>query len=344
MQLKAEKPKYLIFDHGGVLDGEYSETFDADDLVLEIYGANQYQVLKHGVSIVRNLQELVTKYGYQIAFHSKNKEADQINILEQLHVACGAKSNLQQSFPSIAGMVVCDANRFKDVTASSPTIIENAEYHIPIAGYGIEDNNDKSDVRTALSVLLNIPQEERGNHIVFDDGSSIVETAKKEGYRAYKIDIGDPDKTKVLLHQAIEEILTLERQKAAPQPVLLDKVANKVSEVSIEQQLAEYTSGWNLFIALLKSIFSFGLALEKQKIARGLKYGLDVLKKPNPDNAPRLSRQEMIRNSSEANTIAVIKEHQSSCVFSENYGKTNPDTKETQYDWGRLGTILGNNK
>jgi hypothetical protein len=187
IHLIVPRKKYLMIDHGGVLDGEITENKPgSNDLLLQTYSDGYYQVLKNGVQIIKNLNELIEKYRYEIVFHSKNKEKDQLKLLSDLYAVCNEKGI---TFPKVKAMAVFDAERFKDVDSKNPRIIKDNNNSIWIAGYG-KELDGKACVRNALSILLDISQhpDDRKNHVVLDDGPSIVATAAKaEGYSAYEI-------------------------------------------------------------------------------------------------------------------------------------------------------------
>lgn len=192
--------KFLMFDHGGVLDGEMISTPPAPtDLVLDDLGDGVKSVLRNGVTIVQHLNELAEKYNYKIVFHSKNREIDQLRILEQLQKACRAK---RIPFPAITAMAVYDTSIYVGVLPSAPRIEANKSHGVMVIGYGVEAEG-KSCVRQALMTALNVPKEKYDNCIVFDDGASVISQAKKDGYQAYCI--GTQAGT-IPLFQAIEDV------------------------------------------------------------------------------------------------------------------------------------------
>jgi len=192
---------YLIFDHGGVLDGEMIMGAPAEnDLVLGNVGDGILNVLKGGVFFVKTLIKLVQAYDYQIVFHSKNREVDQLRILKQLQKACRTKG---LTFPKVTVMAVYDTHQFKNFFPSAPRIIRDRAHGITVVGYGY-DKDGKSCVRQALSAALDISEDERGQHIVFDDGISVVNAAREEGYQAYLIGNGE---NAYSLTVAIEHVL-----------------------------------------------------------------------------------------------------------------------------------------
>ena len=221
---------YLMFDHGGVLDGAYvgnRQNIKANDLVLEAYEHGGYQVLKNGVSIVAAINELVTEHGAQVVFHSKNREADQIELLRQLEKAC-AKKYIR--FPTIHGMAVYDPVRYPTIASSDPALLDSNE--IPFVGWGTDDLDGKASVRRALEVLLAIGEADRGNHVVFDDGPPNVSVPREEGYQAYLIAEGvDAAAGTVTLDQALQ--LVLAKARAARHPEI------KTQETELQQRLRE---------------------------------------------------------------------------------------------------------
>jgi len=191
--------KYLMLDHGGVLDGEIIVSNPTvNDLVLYEVEPGIYGILKNGVQIVQQLNVLVLHYDYQLVFHSKNSEEDQLRLLEQLTRACQQKGI---SFPQITAMAVFDAERYPAVPPHQ-SISQVNPHGFPSIYYGIEYNK-KQCVRAALEHHLSIKPKERKKHIVFDDGLGVVEAAYKESYQV--VWIGD-DVGQMPLYQAINQI------------------------------------------------------------------------------------------------------------------------------------------
>jgi hypothetical protein len=191
--------KYLMFDHGGVLDGQYSETPPTnDDLFITSYSDGGYQILKNGVSIVRSLNRLVAEHGYEIVFHSKNKAEDQLKLYQQLVASCRSKG---LSFPKVSALAVCDPAKYPSIQADAP--LEENNDGILMACYGV-DQDDKACVRTALSKILRIDKHTRSQHIVFEDGSDVILAARKEGYTAYLI---SPEMLNSSLNFVLQELL-----------------------------------------------------------------------------------------------------------------------------------------
>ncbi|MBS0290358.1 MAG: hypothetical protein JSS07_10055 [Proteobacteria bacterium] len=203
--------KFLFIDHGGVLDGSYvprTETISPADLIIDNNNDPEYiNVLKNGVAIINNLNSLVNDYDYQIAFHSKNQEANQDAILMKLQTAC---TNKGFQFPPIHSMAVYDPSKYRNVSSNNPTIEERNGIKRVCWGTKsivnqrmVEDGKDK--VRRALEKALNIPSTQRKFHAVFDDGPSILEVAKEEGYQTFVINETQP------LDQALKKVIDAER-------------------------------------------------------------------------------------------------------------------------------------
>lgn len=199
------KARFLFFDHGGVLDGSFIEGNPTNkDLVLtKVEG--MFQIIKNGVEIVKQLNSLVSLHGYQIIFHSKNKETEQLHMLSLIQKAC---YRVKLTFPKITAMAVRDTIEFNGVESENPAIIKNKQHGIWIAGYD-KELDGKACVRNALSKLLFISETSRKQHFIFDDGPSVVNIANKEGWSTYLI--GDQFEA-VTLDKAVDSIYQLEIQ------------------------------------------------------------------------------------------------------------------------------------
>ena len=79
-------PKYLMLDHGGVLDDRIvsADQVTDQDIVLGQLDENTIRILKNGVQIVNTLNELVSQHNYQIVYHSSNGARDQLSIHNEL--------------------------------------------------------------------------------------------------------------------------------------------------------------------------------------------------------------------------------------------------------------------
>lgn len=195
-------PKFLMFDHGGVLDGDFvasKTTIAKNDLVLMEHKEGGFQVLKNGVAIVNAMNNLVQYHGYEVVFHSKNREEDQFILLKQLQEAC---KKIGLKFPAVKAMAVYDSSSYKNISSSSA--IMTISQGIIVAGWAADDLDGKASVRRALERVLDIGKKDYGQHVVFDDVDSIIEEAKKEGYQAFSIGI---EKGQVTLNTALQQVL-----------------------------------------------------------------------------------------------------------------------------------------
>ena len=207
-------PTYLFIDHGGVLDGEVSfEATTHEDLVLDDIdlgeGEKAKQVLKKGVLLVKQLTELTQEYDYILVFHSKNTQQNQEEMLQKLQKACQVKGLI---FPPITAMAVYDRERYAKSTPDNPDVSVVYQTTL-IAGYGQGELDGKSCVRKAITKALNI-QLDKNQQVILDDGPSVMEQAKKEGYQGFLI--GNPPDA-LPLYQAIDIIY---KQALAARPPL----------------------------------------------------------------------------------------------------------------------------
>lgn len=179
------KPQYLLFDHGGVLEGEYypslSSIDDNNDFILNaIEGGAGYMVLKNGRQMVEKLNELTQEHHYKIAFHSANSECDQLRLLHQIQACCASKG---LTFPEVSAIAVYDAVNYKKTSSSQPIIKQKTD-DMPLCIYWGQDQQDgKASLRRALEACFNLGQDDRKYCTVFDDGNSVIRTAKDEGYQ-----------------------------------------------------------------------------------------------------------------------------------------------------------------
>lgn len=182
--------RYLMLDHGGVLDGElYNgdiDALDANDLVLNEVCPGLHMVLKNGVTILQQLSDLTINHHFKLAFHSKNHEDDQQRVWQQIKDAAALKN---APLPLLFAMVVYDASLYPGNDPKSPSITINDE-KVMIIGYGQGEGDGKSCVRQALSSACTIDSTVRKHCFVFDDGVSVISTARGEGYQAYLIGDG----------------------------------------------------------------------------------------------------------------------------------------------------------
>jgi hypothetical protein len=182
-----ELVKYLMIDHGGVLEGEYSVDQPLEnDLLVKVIDETDFMILKNGVNIIKNLNHLVDYHNCMVVFHSKNKLQDQLNIMHYLQSACKNKGLV---FPKIKYLAVRDSIEYKDTGSTKPKLTtymdkDDNNNIISIAGYG-DELDGKECLRNAISVLLNIETNSRGMHYVIDDGPSVVQKAILDGWNGY---------------------------------------------------------------------------------------------------------------------------------------------------------------
>lgn len=223
LEQEINRHKYLMMDHGGVLDGGIAMSMDdisPNDLILEQYNWGGVQFLKNGVNIVNNINCLINDHDYKLVFHSKNKYQDQIHILQQLQDACTVKGI---TFPKVYAMAVKDSDLNPEVNSSAPNISRD-ESDILVAQWGADDLNGKASVRRALESALRINEENRADHIIFDDGRPNFETPLTEGYQAHLIG-GDG----IALHVAIEQVLNLAVEQQQVNTQLLQSANTSVA-------------------------------------------------------------------------------------------------------------------
>lgn len=204
-----QMPKYLMFDHGGVLDGAIVTKAAQEDIVLSnLTDIGMVNVLPNGVRIVKIINELVNKYDYKVVYHSSNTISDQLRIHEQL-VRGSREKNLV--FPTIVA-TASPNSELKAITPIAPNHAQLGTTGIHFYSYApVATSIGKNCVRTALAHALGIgaSREERQQHIVFDDGPSNVTEALREGYTAYLIN------KDLSLVTALERVLTQEKELSA---------------------------------------------------------------------------------------------------------------------------------
>jgi hypothetical protein len=199
-------PKYLMIDNGGVLDGVITYEICDEDLLLQEIDDGLFQALKDGIQIINQLNELVNNYDYEIVFHSKNQADGQLDLLNILRIACDKKGLI---FPKLKAMAARDPKKYAGVTSNEPYIEivkETAnENKILVAGYDLELDG-KACVRQALSKLLNIAVTDRAKHVVLDDGPSVIDKAKEEGWIAYQVD--EMHSLSKIINNIYQEVIT----------------------------------------------------------------------------------------------------------------------------------------
>lgn len=225
-----EKVKYLLLDHGGVIDthsflSENKENIiTEDDLVLKDDGMFT-QIMQDGVTIIQRLNRLVDECGYKIVFHSKNSLIDQVEILQMLRQACTDK---ELRCPKIFAMGVCDSAVTRPTT---DPLISNIDDDITVFTYGIPDEGDqgKSSLRKAIMTGLGVTPDEYHLHTVFDDGEPNIRQPLAEGFNAYCIKYG-------------EGVTALEGDPLYPYAMSLNAAIEEVFELAINHRRRSVTA------------------------------------------------------------------------------------------------------
>jgi hypothetical protein len=196
-------PKYLMLDHGGVLDGSIvtASTVTDNDIVLGQIDSDYIRILRNGVRIVCILNQLVRDHHYQIVYHSSNVVSDQLNIHNELVEGARKKGLI---FPNVRVTAAPDS-ALTNESPENPKVGTLGKTGIPFLSYANTGTSGKNCVRRALASYLNISEATKQKHIIFDDGGSNVSTAKSEGYSAYLI-----GREGTSLEAALDEILQKE--------------------------------------------------------------------------------------------------------------------------------------
>lgn len=296
-------PKYLMFDHGGVLDNDMTlNRPGANDLLLSTDEEGYRRILKDGVSIVKNMNTLVG-LGYKVIFHSKNSEEDQLRILDELTKSCAQKG---LPFPKVHAMGVRNPKLYPGVSSSKPVIIRDKYHGILIAAYDLEKDG-KACLREALSKLLSIKANDRKQNVVFDDGFDIIETAKQEGYDAYRI--GD-------LNDALKQVMKkegLSHKIAQEETSLINKMTPSLSAAAAITAIAYTQLSVNPFIVfpvlsvVIKAASVLVAAQFKGKLEKEIQ-GLNSREKECLDDGETQEQQ---------NCINCVMDSVSSCFFSK---------------------------
>lgn len=209
--------KYLLFDHGGVLQDTVME-LDERDLVLAEHDWGGYEVLRNGKLVLKQVKLLCEKFNFIVGFHSGNNLEDQKQTILLINNAA-KKENL----PELKNftLLVMDPSYDESHTPDNPKVTHEkiCDTDAIICGYKesnakpkkytksnneIADGIGKQDVRRALENgigHINISK----SH-VFDDGEPNYKIAEDEGYISHWI-TGE----NTLFH-ALEEIIKKEHQ------------------------------------------------------------------------------------------------------------------------------------
>lgn len=209
-------PKYLMFDHGGVLDGEYvveAKSVTENDLDLGPVEGGGRMVLKNGVEAIRDLTVLVNQHGYQIVYHSANAIPDQIKLHQSLVVACRSKG---LSFPAVRAMPVLNkSSGSPDTNPRIGTARFNAggsDINILTAEFSTDESGKRSVRRALQNAFATTSAIDIPNSHVFDDGPSIIRAAREDGYIGHEIGSGPSKET---LFAALKNVLTSEQRNLA---------------------------------------------------------------------------------------------------------------------------------
>jgi hypothetical protein len=154
-------------------------------------------------NIVKCLNVLVNKHGYDLVFHSDTSKDQQLGVLRQLQAS---SNEYRLTFPKVTAMVVFDSGKYSH-EATAPELKMDHESRVVIVGYGQEPGN-KSGLRTAVSSLTGLQGEnelyQRNLHYFFDVDDDVVETAIEEEYSAVKVQRDGSD-LKVTLDRILKE-------------------------------------------------------------------------------------------------------------------------------------------
>jgi hypothetical protein len=196
-----EPVKYIMVDHGGVLDGTMrlgeadlaayrgyiSEQeiallrIQPSDLIYRDQSAG-IKVMPNGKQLIEDLNELIHEHGYRFVFHSANSERDQLEEYKKFRELCNDNG---LACPPLHAMVVLNEANYSRTSSADPAISYVGD--VRIGTFGADSQNGKRSVRRALEATLSISPESRGQHIVLDDGEPLVNASREEGYRAFLI-------------------------------------------------------------------------------------------------------------------------------------------------------------
>lgn len=258
MSYKPEIRGYVLFDHGGVLDGTPADPsnpikYNKKTDLVTVSNAEGMSFLPNGIAIFNMLYELDLN-GYKILYASANKEHDQLKIKN------GIENDAKQKnvkFPPIYAMPVLDKDQFQTATIEVPEVINDREHGIIVVGIGSDnDLSGKAFLRRALENAGVINAEFIRNSIVFDDGHTVVRHAQREGYQAYRVgdalaenELGDgPAIPGGDLHSGVKAFYEMVRSHL--KIWVLDPVAETEKSVVEEESKVEVTK-----FSSLKEIF-----------------------------------------------------------------------------------------
>ncbi len=192
---KQEIKGYLLFDHGGVIEGDHFHTGSGFEENLREYNEktdlklSEDLYLAHGVEIFRMLYELDLN-GYKFVYASGNVESHQVE-LKHLHEEACKKRGIK--YPPVFAMCAKDAKKYPGAFFdTNPQIIPPSENNdstvVGICGDTDSTGKEffgKTFIRRALERVLDTSL--MANSIVFDDAFPVVRAAQKEGYQVYRV-------------------------------------------------------------------------------------------------------------------------------------------------------------
>lgn len=220
---------YLMFDQKSILGGEYVAEFNSigkHDLLLQSYPQGGFQVLRNGVNLVSQIQDLVVNHGYQVVLRSNHTEEEQIQRLRQLQVACAEKGI---ACFNVHAMSVYDPDLYPNTTSREPFIIERDA--IRIAAWGADYLDGKASVRNALESLLPIEEQDRGEHIILEDGLANFNALRSVGYvRSFLI--GDHvEEGCMRLDYTLSEMLAQQREFQLALEIILSNIGESAGDL-----------------------------------------------------------------------------------------------------------------
>jgi hypothetical protein len=201
MKKKEYPRRYILMDHGGVLEGEYSDQAPLDnDILIKQLSEEDFMVLKDGVDVIKDLIHLVENCNCILLFHSKNKMKEQFQLINYLKKGCDLKGLKMPEIPSIA---VYDKVVYNGYSCDNPEVkdeknIWDTDKVVQVAGYGTELYG-KECIRMAISSLYKIDNSSRHLHFIVDDGDKVIDKANQDGWNGCLVGI-------VVLRDVVKEI------------------------------------------------------------------------------------------------------------------------------------------
>lgn len=230
-------PKLIMIAREGVLTGETtSEATSNDDLILSEGDNQQRQIIKNGVTMVAQLNELVQKHDYVLALHCDDPINEQLATLAMLQAAC---QKIEIEFPTIPVLIVMNHDGSAGVSSDNPDIYQQDE--TTILSYGIQKNK-KCAVREALTNYFVIDASEYNQQVIFDNKIEIANQASEDGFWAFYLN------QELDLADAIDQFhQQATAQHHAPLPVDIDPLAVDIIEdkANAKWKIPEGLDGYN---------------------------------------------------------------------------------------------------